>query len=126
MTSPLRFQTVNHIRFSDDISFYSMVVNGRYVPLIKYGDVFFPVHEHHLRILFVIKLIAIAELRLKNHNLNEGLRPQDIQGLVVGDDHTPPNGISWWATIAFDNDETIVQPCLKKGKDELQKLMSVH
>lgn len=126
MSPPLRFQSINHIRYSDDISFYSMIVNGRYVPLIKYGEVFFPVHEHHLRILFVIKLIAIAELRLRNQNLNEGLSPADIQGLVVGENHTPPNGINWWATIAFDNDETVVLPCLKKCKEELQKLMSGH
>lgn len=126
MTTPLRFQTINHIRFSGDVSFYSMIVNGRYVPLIKYGEVFFPVHEHHLRILFIIKLIAIAELRLKNPNLNEGLLPVDIQGLVAGDHHTPPEGINWWATIAFDNDETIVLPCLQKGKEELNKLMCDH
>lgn len=126
MNSPLHLRTVNHIRFSPDISFYSTIVNGRYVPLIKDGEVFFPVDEHHLRVLFVVKLIAIAELRLLNKNLNEGLCPVNIQGFVVGDTLSPPDGISWWATIAFDHDETIAAPCLQKGKEELQKLMSKH
>jgi len=103
-----------------------MVVNDRYVPLIKYGEIFFPVHEHHLRIIFLIKLIAIGELRLQNKMLNEGLHPKNDRGLVVGNDLTPPPGLNWWATLAFDNDETIVLPCLKKARDELKKLMSEH
>lgn len=126
MDSTLRFQTINCIRFSDGTSFYSMRAHDRYVPLVRYGEAFFPVNEHHLRIIFVLKLIAIAELRTEKKQLNYSLSSANIRGLVAGDHLASPSGLGWWPSLVFEDNEEATTCGLKHGREELKRLMSEH
>lgn len=88
--------TVYSIKYSNGVVFYWTVWNGHHrVPLIKYGDMFVPVKEHHTKILLAEKVVAISELRMKGEHPKNRENEEGVQAMVFGTEFSCQSEIEW-------------------------------
>lgn len=117
---------VYKIQYSNDVVFYWTIWNHYHrVPLIKCGDVFVPVNEHHTRILLAAQIIAIAELRMNGEHPNARSTENGVQGMVFGFEFSCQNELAWGAIVFGDNDNDF-EHHRNVAKKELTKLLISH
>ena len=96
---------IHKVPYSNGIMFYWTIWNSWHrVPLIKYGDIFVPVNEHHTLIVLATKIIAIANLRVDGEHPNSRDTTQSFQGMVMGLNFSCQNELNWGAIVFGDND----------------------
>lgn len=114
------------VRYSNGIVFYWTVWNHHHrVPLIKYGDIFVPVNEHHTCILLATKIIAIAELRMNGEHPKAREKTESVEGMVMGLHFSCQNELDW-AGIVFSDNDVNFEYYRNKAKKELTKILSAH
>lgn len=117
---------VYKITYANGIVFYWTIWNENYrVPLIKYGNVFVPVNEHHTRVLLAAKVVSIAELRIAGDHRNANEVHHSTLGMIMGQEFSCKNELAW-SVIVFGDPELNFAYYRDMARQELTTLLSEH
>ena len=124
--------TIYMVRYSENLVFYWTVGQmSRRMPVIKYGDIFVPVKEHHTLIILAAKIVEIAELRMDGKYVDPNEYRQSIfQGMLFGNESSWPTGLDWPEVIFSNPKDGFIPADFKHYRDrtkaELVRLLSQH
>lgn len=125
--------TVYQVQYSEDLVVYWCVSNMfNRIPLIKHGEMFVPVKEHHTLMIFAAKIAEIAEMRMngKYVEARDSSEQYGFQGMLFGNESQLPSEIDWTYVIFSPPKDGYIPGNFKiprdRAKKELMRLLSYH
>lgn len=128
MASKNSIQTVYEKKYGDNVVFYWTVWGHTRVPLIKYGDIFVPVQEHHTQILLAVKIIAAAKLCIQGESTGKVHEDSAVSrpGMIVGEESSHDPGLDWTCVVFAGNVPLDFEHYRNHAERVLYRLVSNH